>query len=60
MTTRFLTTCISSHLFTRNGQTLLDLHTAVADDAIRAFYEGVEVTLFAINPEQSTCPILLD
>ena len=40
-TTRFLTSCISSHLFAGN-QTLQDLHTAFAEDARNAFYYGVE------------------
>ena len=42
MTTRFLTSCISSLLFSTDGQTLLDIHSALANDAERAFYEGIE------------------
>ena len=43
MTTRFLTSCISSRLFTKNNETLYDLHSAVAADAKKAFFDGVEV-----------------
>ena len=44
MTTRFLTTCISSHLFAGKS-TLYDIHSAFAADCRSAFYEGIEVAL---------------
>ena len=44
MTTRFLTTCVSSQLFAGQN-TLHDIHTALAEDCRRAFYDGIEVVL---------------
>ena len=55
LTTRFLTSCISSHLFAGN-QTLYDLHLAFAQDARQAFFEGVEAALINLA---SSYPVVL-